>query len=216
MNVQGDLFKIQQRDRPAFAVRGPLEIISPEPGRLRRRLNGQPAKGSLPAGSLWLRGGNAQDPRDLVHQESDTETVKFRDNDALFFKVAAPGPPLVALGDPRLRRASLAIGGNMKMFCQIDDGDDLAAQVDHAAYRRVRPGNRDQPSGSADDLAHLRDVNAADMFPQSELDDLRFIELLRRESIVVPLSRNGHLLKMCWNAELKRPALLVHLFARRS
>src|SRR3990167_4554198 len=94
MNVQGDLLKIQQRDRPAFAVRGPLEIISPEPGRLRRRLNGQPAKGSV-------RGGNAQDPRDLVHQESDTETVKFRDNDALFFKIADLGPPL----------ANLAIGG---------------------------------------------------------------------------------------------------------
>src|SRR3989338_5848916 len=187
MNVQGDLFKIQQGDRPAVAVRDPLEIISPGPGRLRRKLNSQT--------------GNAQDPRDLVHQEPDTKTVKFRDNDAFFL-----GPPL----------ASLAFGGDMKMFCQIDDGDDLAAQVDHAAYRRVRPGNRDQPSGGADDLAHLRDVNAADMFPQSELDDLRFIELLRRESIVVPLSRNGHLLKMCWNAELKRPALLVHLFARRS
>ena len=131
-----------------------------------------------------------------MHQESDTETVKFRDNDALFFKIAALG--------------------NMKMFCQIDDGDDLAAQVDHAAYRRVRPGNRDYPSGGTDDLAHLRDVNAADMFPQRELDDLRFIGFLRRNCVVMPLSWNGHLLKIGWDAELKRPALLVHLFARRS
>ena len=78
------------------------------------------------------------------------------------------------------------------MLCQVDDGNDLAAQVHHARYRGVRPGNGHNPAGRADDLAHLRDIDAADMLPQRKLDNLRFVGFLRRKNVVMPLSGDSH------------------------